>query len=47
MNDYKIEVLDKYDSKLLLSMVDDKKVFYNEIKVFYFRIDELYNIISS
>lgn len=47
INDYKIEVLDKYDSKLLLSMVDDKKVFYNEIKVFYFRIDELYNIISS
>ena len=47
INDYKIEVLDKYDSQLLLSMVDDKKVFYNEIKVFYFRIDELYNIISS
>ena len=46
INNYKIEILKKYDYDLLFNILNDKKVYYNEIKVYYFRIDELYNIIS-
>tara|TARA_B100000401_G_scaffold437927_1_gene384776 strand:+ start:3500 stop:4168 length:669 start_codon:yes stop_codon:yes gene_type:complete len=46
ISNYKVEILNKYDYETLYNILNDKKVYYNEIKVYYFRIDELYNIIS-
>ena len=47
IHDYCIEIINDFDFELLYNICINKKICLGEIKVYFYRIDELYNLIHN